>query len=146
MKLLLIALTALLSTGSIDTNAQDIKLSAAVVNSFNASFKHAADVQWKDCGTYYKADFTMSGQYVTAYYDVNANLVAATKNISPVQLPVTLQANLKKSYDSYWISDLFEMSDENGTSYFATVENGDTKITLKSIGNSWMTYKKVRKS
>jgi len=146
MKLLILTLTALLSFGSLKSNAQDIKVSAAVVNSFNTSFKNAAEVQWKDCGTYYKADFTLNGQYVTAYYDAAANLMAVTKNISTVQLPVTLQANLKKSYEDYWVSDLFEVSDESGTSYYVTVENGDTKTTLKSIGNSWTTFKKQRKS
>ena len=146
MKLFLFTLTALLSFGSLKSNAQDIKVSAAVVNSFKTSFKTASGVQWKDCGNYYKADFTMSDQYVTAYYGENANLMAVIRNISPVQLPVTLQAKLKSAYEGYWVSDLFELSDESGTSYYATVENSDTKVTLKSSGNSWTTYKKVRKS
>jgi hypothetical protein len=146
MKIILLTLTALVSFGSLKTYAQDIKVSAAVVNSFKTSFKNASDVQWKDCGNYYKADFNMSDQYVTAYYGENANLMAVTKNISPVQLPVTLQAKLKSAYEGYWVSDLFEFSDESGTSYYATVENSDTKITLKSVSNSWTTYKKVRKS
>jgi post-segregation antitoxin (ccd killing protein) len=146
MKLFLLTLTALLSFGSQKANAQDIKVSAAVVNSFNTSFKNASDVQWKDGGTFYKADFSLNGQYVTAFYDSNANLMAVTKNISPVQLPVTLQASLKKSYEDYWISELFEISDENGTSYYATVEDGDTKTTLKSVGSTWTTFKKQRKS
>lgn len=146
MKLLLFTLTALLSFGSVKTNAQDIKVSVVVTNAFHNSFSNASDVQWKDCGTYYKADFVMNGQYVTAFYDQNASLLGVTKNISALQLPVTLQANLKQSYEDYWISDLFELSNESGTSYYVTVEDGDSKITLKSVGNSWTTYKKQRKS
>jgi hypothetical protein len=62
-------------------------------------------------------------------------------------LPVTLQTALKKSYEAYWISDLFELSDENGTSYYVTVENGDAKVTLKSTQtNQWTVYQKSRKS
>ena len=146
MKLLLFTLTALLSFGSLTTKAQDVKVSAAVTNAFHTSFKQASDVQWKDCSTYYKADFIMNGQYVTAFYDANAALLAVTKNISPVQLPVTLQASLKKSYENYWITDALELSNESGTSYYVTVEDGERKITLKSIGNSWTTYKKEHKS
>lgn len=146
MKLLLLTLTALLSFSSIRTNAQDIKISAAVVNSFNASFKNASDVQWKNCGDYLKADFNMNGQYVTAFYDQNASLVAVTKNISPAQLPFTLQGNLKKQYGDYWVSEMIELSNDSGTSYYATIENNDSKTILKSIGNSWTTFKKQRKS
>jgi len=146
MKFLFFTLTALLSFGSFKSNAQDIKVSAAVVNSFQSSFGSADNVKWKDAGTYIKADFTMNGQYVTAFYDQSANLIGVTKNISPVQLPVTLQTNLKQAYEDYWVSELFELSNENGTSYYVTVEDGDSKIILKSIGNTWTTYKKSRKS
>jgi len=146
MKLLLFTLTALLSFGSIKTNAQDVNMSAAVTNAFQSSFVNASNAQWKDCGSYYKVDFVMNGQYVTAYYGENANLLGVTKNISPVQLPVTLQASLKQSYEDYWISELFEVSNESGTTYYVTVEDGDCKVTLKSLGNSWTTYKKQRKS
>ena len=146
MKLFLFALTAFLSFSSLKSNAQNIKVSASVMSAFQSSFGNATDVKWKDGGNYYKADFTMNGQYVTAFYDATANLIGVTKNISPVQLPITLQTSLKKSYEDYWVSDLFELSGENGTSYYVTVEDGDSKITLKSVGNTWMTYKKQRKS
>lgn len=146
MKLFLFTLAALLSFGTLKSNAQDIQVSASVVNAFNHAFKNAADVMWKDGGNFYKADFTLNGQYVTAFYNTEAKLLAVTKNISPVQLPITLQNNLKTQYEDYWVSELFELSDENGTSYYATVEDGDSKITLKSYGTSWSTFKKGRKS
>lgn len=146
MKLIILTLTALISFSSFKSNAQDVTASAAVINAFNSSFKQATNVQWKDGGNYYKADFTLNGQYVTAFYNANAGLMAVTKNISPLQLPVTLQTSLKASYEDYWISELFELSDESGISYYTTVENTDTKITLKSSGGSWTTFKKTRKS
>lgn len=146
MKLFIFTFTALLSFGSLSTHAQDISVSASVTNAFQTSFKEASDVQWKDGGSYYKADFTLNGQYVTAFYNDKAQLLAVTKNISSVQLPFSLQSSLKAGYEDYWISDLFELSDEYGTTYYATVENGDAKITLKSSGSTWSTYKKSRKS
>ncbi len=148
MKLIIIAFTALLSVTNIKAHAtDDIKVSAAVVASFQAAFKNAADVKWNEAGTYYKADFVLNGQYVNAYYDETANLVAVTRNVSSFQLPITLQAKLKASYEKYWIADLFELSDEAGVAYYATVENGDAKITLKSTGsNEWTVYQKQSKS
>jgi post-segregation antitoxin (ccd killing protein) len=146
MKTLFLTLITMVSFSSFKAAAQDINVSASVVNAFQSSFKQASEVHWKEAGNYMKADFNMNGQYVSAFYDQNATLIAVTKNISPVQLPVTLQTSLKASYEDYWISEVFELSDQNGISYYTTVENGDSKITLKSIGSSWSTYKKSRKS
>src|SRR5687768_6091486 len=142
MKLLLATLITVFSLVSTTSNATEKpattgnpEVSAAVLASFNASFKNASEVNWKaTASNMFKADFSMSGQYVTAYYDATANLVAVTRNIPSTQLPVTLQATLKASYEEYWISDLFQLSDDNGTSYYVTVEDGDHTITLKSSG------------
>jgi hypothetical protein len=148
MKLLLATLISLFSLVSTNANATDeINVSSAVVSSFKSSFKNASEVAWKMSGHLYKADFSLNGQYVAAYYDATANLIAVTRNISSFQLPVTLQNKLKASYESYWISDLFELSDDNGTAYYVTVEDGDSKITLKSTGaNEWSVFQKQRKS
>ncbi len=148
MKILLVAITAVLSIINTKASASDdTKVSAAVLASFNSSFKNVSEVAWKTSGTFYKAAFAMNGQYVNAYYDATAKLIVVTRNISSVQLPVTLQTSLKKSYEAYWISDLFELSNENGTSYYVTVENGDAKITLKSTQtNEWTLYQKSGKS
>lgn len=148
MKFLVTTLIALFSLVSTKSNASDdINVSSAVIASFKSSFKNASDVAWKMTSNYYKADFSLNGQYVAAYYDANATLVAVTRNITSFQLPITLQNKLKATYESYWISELFELSDDNGTSYYVTVEDGDSKITLKSAGsNDWSVYQKQRKS
>ena len=146
MKPLFFILTALLSFGSLKSDAQEIQVSTAVSNAFHHAIKNASQVEWKDGGNFYKADFVLNGQYVTAFFNTDAKLMAVTKNISPVQLPITLQNNLKTAYDEYWVSELFELSDESGTSYYVTVEDGESRITLKSFGNNWSTFKKSRKS
>ena len=148
MKFLFATLITVFSLVSNQSHAtDDVNVSAAVVSTFKSSFKNASEVSWKVTGQYYKADFSMNGQYVAAYYDVSANLIAVTRNISSFQLPITLQSKLKTNYESYWISDLFELSDDNGTNYYVTVEDGDSKITLKSNGTTdWSVYQKQRKS
>jgi len=148
MKLLLATLITVFSLVSTKSHASDeVKVSAAVLASFNTSFKNASEVKWNVSENFYKAEFSMSGQYVIAYYDATASLIAVTRNISSFQLPITLQTKLRTSYESHWISDLFELSDDNGTNYYVTVENGDEKLTLKSTGtNEWNVYKKQRKS
>ncbi|HYO22721.1 MAG TPA: hypothetical protein VER36_09970 [Flavisolibacter sp.] len=148
MKFLLATLISLLSLVSTKSQASDeVNVSSAVIASFNSSFKNASEVSWKATGDYFKADFVLNSQHVSAFYDNTGNLVAVTRNINSFQLPMTLQTKLKNSYGSYWISDLFEMSDNDGTTYYVTVENGDSKTTLKSNGTSeWSVYQKQRKS
>jgi hypothetical protein len=146
MKRLLVTLTIALSFISLSSFANEREVSRKAIESFNSSFKTATEVSWTTNDQYYKASFILNGQYVSAFYDVDGTLMALTRNISSLQLPIALQAELKKNYDNYWISDVFELANEEGTSYYVTVEDADTKIVLKSSFDSWSTFKKQRKS
>ena len=145
MKLSFLTLITFFSVISFKAKAQDVHVSAAVTNSFRASFKQAADVQWSQSDAHYKASFSLNGQAVKAFYDQDGTLVGVTRNLSLVQLPLPLQTSLKDSYEDYWIAELFEVSGNAGVSYFATVENNDTKIVLKSFLGKWSVHKKSLK-
>jgi hypothetical protein len=142
---LLTAIAAFISTSAMATEPE---VSTFVKESFNTTFASATEVKWTVGDTYYKAEFAMNGQYASAYYDMEAGqLMATTRNISSLQLPLTLQASLKKDYSNFWVSELFEVSNDAGTSYYVTLENADNKIILKATSyNEWKTYKKVTKS
>jgi hypothetical protein len=146
MKRLLVTLTiALISFSSFATD--EITVAPKVLESFKSSFKNASEINWTVSDNFYKASFNMNGQFVTAYFDAEGIMMGMTRNISSVQLPIALQASLKKNYDEYWISDLFEIANDEGTSYYITLENADTKLVLKSSSNSdWSSFKKLRKS
>jgi hypothetical protein len=147
MKFLLVALTAVFSLFSTSSNAKDVKVSSVVLQSFNSSFENASEVKWSASNNYYKAEFNFNGQYISAYYEAGGCMIAATKNITSVQLPFSLQQSLKKNSENFWISELFELNDDSGTSYYVTLENGDTKVVLKSNSTrGWETYQKHRKS
>lgn len=147
MKRLLVILTVALSFVSFSSfaNGED-EVSPTVVNSFNSSFKSATEVKWTITDNYFKADFALNGQNVSAFYDVEGTMIALTRNISSLQLPIALQADLKRGYDAYWISDVMEVANEAGTSYYITLENADTQLILKSDGDFWNNFKKQRKS
>ena len=138
---LAIAMTTLVSF------AGEENVSSTVLNSFSKEFAGAQDVQWtngKDC---YKASFVFNSQHVTAFYNLDGDLMGITRNISSLDLPISLQAGLKKDYSGFWISDLFEVSNADGTNYYITMEKADGKIVLKSgMGGKWSVYKKVTKA
>jgi hypothetical protein len=148
MKRLVLTLTIALSMISFSSFAKDdVAVSPAALEAFKNSFKNATDVNWSASETLFKADFSLNGQFVAAYFDDNGKMVAMTRNISSLQLPITLQASLKNDFENYWISDLFEIANDDGTSYYITLENADTRLVLKSsAGSEWNNYKKIRKS
>jgi hypothetical protein len=113
--------------------------------SFKKDFENASDVRWETTHTLIKATFKLGDKIINAYYSKEGNLVAMTRNILSTDLPITKQISLAKDYKGYWITDLFEMSINNETSYYVTIENADYKLTLKSEGNDWSEYKKESK-
>lgn len=120
---------------------------SSVLKSFNATFNTATDVEWTATESLYKARFVLNGQVVNAYYSTDGEMLAVTRNITSHQLPLVLQTGLKKAYSNLWITDLFELNNEEGTTYYVTLENGDQKLVLKSAGGSgWSLYGKTRKN
>jgi predicted dehydrogenase len=122
------------------------KVSPKVLASFKSEFSNATDVQWETGSNYFRASFIMNEQNVFAYYDLEGHLLSIARYISSFQLPVNLFSNLKNNYDTYWISDLFEVSNSEGLHYYVTLETADTKLVLRSSnGGDWSQYNKSKK-
>jgi len=117
-----------------------------VLDAFKTEFATASEVEWSAGADYFKATFNYNGKYVFAFYSEEGALLGLTRYISPVDLPLVLQNNLKKNYEGFWVSDLFEASKNEGTHYYITLENADTKIVLRSAGATWGTYSKTKKA
>ena len=145
MKPLFILLTVLSSYFAQAANGgKDV--TPAALKSFQQTFTGAHEVSWTVNENLYKVSFQVAGQYASAYYDEAGNLVVVTRNISPTQLPVVLLASIKQKFSKMWVSELFEVSKEDGTHYYITLEDGEQKLTLKSNGTTnWMRYQKMDK-
>jgi hypothetical protein len=145
MKKMILILAISISTASVFASEKNVN--QKVLNAFNTEFATAANVEWTVGDNYYKASFTYNEKYVFAYFNEEGELLGITRYISPVNLPLNLQTNLKKNYNDYWISDLFEVAKNSGTAYYITLENADTKMVLKSAdGNNWSVHNKEKKS
>ncbi len=126
--------------------AADKNVNQKVLDAFKSEFASATEVHWSAGNDYYKASFNYNGKYVYAYFDEQGKILGIARNLSPADLPFALQNNLKKIYEGFWVSELFETVKGEGTSYYITVENADTKIVLKSTDNNWNIYSKTKKS
>ena len=144
MKKMIVTLAIAVST--LSAFAGDENVNQKVLDAFKTEFAAAKEVEWTVGANFYKATFNYNGRYVFAFYNENGELFGLARYLSPVDLPLVLQNDLEKNYEDYWVSDLFESSKNESTNYFITLENADTKIVLKSSGNSWDIYNKVKKS
>jgi hypothetical protein len=145
MKKLILTLAIAVSTFAAFAGEENV--TAVVLKSFNQEFAGAENVSWTTGRNSYKASFVMNGQHVVAYYSFEGEMLGMTRNISSLDLPMSLQAGLKKDYKGYWISDLFEVSNQEGTTYYITLEKADETLILEA-GNfsKWSVYQRASKS
>jgi hypothetical protein len=113
---------------------------------FKQEFVQASEVSWHKADNYYKAEFKMNDDVLTAYFSEDGELMGVIRNLASTELPINLQTSLKKEYSGYWITELFEFARKDASGYFITVENADQVITLQSgDGSNWSTFRKVKK-
>jgi hypothetical protein len=128
-------------------NGNDELVSQKTLAAFKSDFSNATHTTWEQKDGFIKATFSFNGQVLCAYYDNDGFLKAVVRNIISDQLPLNLLSSLKKDYADYWITDLFEISADNETTYYVTVENAGKKIVLKSDGASyWNVFSKEKKN
>jgi hypothetical protein len=121
-------------------------LNGQVNSAFQKDFKKAELVDYTSGKDFTRLTLKTNDMIVFAYYSENGDLLAVTRNIKSTQLPLSLLLDLKKNYTGYWISELFELSTGDQTTYYMTMENADKKLNLRSVNNdSWETFKKESK-
>lgn len=146
-KIMLLLGVLAVSFGAVNANPASGEVDARVLGAFKKEFATAKDITWTLAPNYYQASFVYNEQHITAYYNTEAELLGMARFVSPVDLPMALQADLKKNYQSYWISNLFEAATSEGTTYYITIEDADQTVVLKSDNaRDWDQYKKVKKS
>jgi Protein of unknown function (DUF2874). len=139
-------MTLAIAVSTLTAFAGEETVTPQVLNAFKNEFSTAKEVAWTVSSGYYKAAFTYNDKHVFAYYSTEGELLALTRYLSPDDLPLALLNTLKKNYSEYWISDLFEVAKNDGTNYYVTLEDADTKIVLKASGNTWVTHQKTKKA
>jgi hypothetical protein len=147
MKKIIITLAVALSTLSSLAGEVKENVSKRVLDAFKTEFANAKEVSWTAGDNFYKAAFVYNNQHVFAFYSTGGELLGMTRYISSLDLPLNLQTGLRKDYKNFWISDLFEVSNSEGTGYYITLESADSKIVLQStLGGNWSVYQKTTKA
>ncbi|HEX9514305.1 MAG TPA: hypothetical protein VF939_27620 [Puia sp.] len=146
MKKIILSIATVLMMGISTFAAKNNEVNQLAVNAFHKEFVSAKNIVWEQKQDYLKVTFTINDQVLFAYYNNNGDLKAVVRNIVSLQLPINLLSDLKKEYNGFWISDLFEIASDDQTTYYVTLENADKKIVLRSSGTeSWSVYAKTKK-
>ena len=64
--------------------------------------------------------------------------------IAQDQLSLVLQTDLKKHLDGFRVNEIFEVNNESGTTYYATLVSGNKMVVLESSVGNWRVYKKTK--
>jgi hypothetical protein len=147
MNKIILSIAMVLAMGcSAFATASDEGVGQQARKAFKRDFASASQISWEQKENYQKVTFSLNGQILFAYYNNNGDLQAVVRNIVSEQLPIVLLSGLRQEYGDYWITDLFEVSSDNQTTYYATIENSEKRIVLKSDGTSfWNVYSKEKK-
>ena len=146
-RILTVALLLSLSISNIFANTNEEVVNAKAANSFKKEFSQAQEVKWENSKQYVKATFKLNDQVMIAYYSNAGELLGITRNLTTSQLPINLMTEVKKNHKNAWITDLFEVTTNEETNYYITLEDGDQTVVLKSTGSyGWTTFKKEKKN
>lgn len=146
-RILTLALLLSLSLSNIFANTNEDVVNYKAANSFKKEFSQAQEVKWENSRQYVKATFKLNDQLMVAYYSNTGELLGITRNLTTSQLPINLLADVKKNHKNAWITDLFEITANEETNYYITLEDADQTVVLKSLGSyGWTTFKKEKKN
>jgi hypothetical protein len=137
--ILSIAITLALS-GSAFANHMESATDRAVA-SFHKDFKKASEFSCSEKNNYVLVTFNLDKQIQYAYYDFQGSLIGVVQNILSSSLPEYLRKDIKKHYADYWVSDLFQVTYDDGVYYYVRLKNADRTIVLSTEGtNIWHRY------
>ena len=120
-------------------------INGEIRTSFKREFQNAQIMSTEVRKGFTKLTFKMNDMIMFAYYSEDGQLLAVTRNMVSSQLPVNLQMSLRNEYKGYWITELFELTGDGQNSYYVALENADSKIVIRSFGDSWEEYSSVKK-
>ena len=122
------------------------KINRMVSNSFKTDFNNAEILSYTMSHNVINLTFITNGLVMHAFYTDNGELLGITRNILTNQLPIALLLKFRQDYQGFWVTDLFEATNQEDHNYFITLENSETRIVLKSTDDSnWEIYKKTIK-
>ncbi|VXC14439.1 MULTISPECIES: PepSY-like domain-containing protein [Chryseobacterium] len=129
----LILTISILGLSITNISAQDIRQSevpSIILNHFQKSFPKAADIDWEIKGNYYEVEFETGflGDDHKILYSRDGKLVRHEEEISKSNLPKTVLASIKRSFNGYRTDDIKKITEGGKVIY---------NVELKNYSQEW---------
>lgn len=112
--------------------AADIKkVNTNAVNSFKSDFKKAANVRWARTQNFIKATFTLDGQEMEVFYNMDGEKVATSKKIALDELPAEAKRTFTKKFDGYNVKEAIHFKGTDEEAYYISAENENESVIVK---------------
>ena len=130
MKKIIIAALFALSMMSSAFAADASKVSLKVMDNFKKQFRNASEVSWTIKEQFTKAEFSVNGIQVEAFFDKEGELIGTSRHTDFNQLPLTAIEKIKADYANYQISSTIEFDQKGDRNYYVSLEKGNKKQIL----------------
>lgn len=140
-----IAICMMVSFLSQSSQAAVPPMNTSIIHAFESTYSEAENTKWSEVGSMYKVDFTLRDASMFAFYNANGELVVTGKYLNLQQLPKAARNKLVAAAQGATIAELFQLYDEAGTKYYATISSQSGKTVLESTGGKWSTFTKSSK-
>lgn len=105
---------------------------------FSKQFSGAKNITWSrtDAGVL-RVNFVWGGHSTVAYFNEQSEIVAAVRNMFFDQLPMAIVRSVETKFKSPVVTEVREISTEEGTQYAIVLEEGVKKFQVKfsSLGD-----------
>jgi hypothetical protein len=108
-------------------------------DNFTADFSNVSNVHWKRNSTFDEASFMKGGKQMTAYYDIDGNLVGSTRAATLNELPSKAVKEISIRYKNYSVGPIifFKDNESNATDmilYGVQFDDADTWLVELTKG------------
>jgi hypothetical protein len=133
MKQIFLSLSFMITVGLTTVFASDSTyVNYKTKQSFEKEFAGAESVKWKDLGDYQMASFVLYGYQVEAYFTTSGELEGSARDIPFYQLPLAVIRSLDKRFTGACFTDVHEVSNIEGISYWLTVKTQNKCYRVKT--------------
>jgi len=132
MKRIFVSLSFMLLVGSATVFAgEKTDVNGKIKESFQKEFAGAEFVKWDEVENYQRATFLFHDHPVIAFFDEDGELLGSARNVLYDQLPLTVIKSLDKRFAGAKFTEMYEISNMDGTSYGITFDRQNKRYHVK---------------
>jgi hypothetical protein len=123
----------------------NLPVNEKVLKAFNETFNDAKEIKWHEQRNRYIVHFIRDGIRCNVTYDGDGKLLTSKRYYFADRLPVHLLLKVKERYTDKSITGVTEILDENGLTYFLSLQDAKSLWTVKVSNEEFLQVKKWKK-